>query len=214
MKKVVLMGDSIRMGYDKYVKEALGGVCEVYYPEVNCKYAVETLRFAHEWKNKGGWPDDVDLVHWNCGLWDALELFGDEPLTSIDYYSEAILRIHKRIRMLYPKAKIVFATSTAVIEEKCSPDFRRHNKTIEKYNRAAVSALSGTDAMIDDLYPLSRTCPENYHSDAVHFYTDEGTALLGGKVLSVICAELGIDRKEVRLDSFEPEAYSKENIGY
>ena len=29
MKKVVLLGDSIRMGYDKYVKEALDGVCEV-----------------------------------------------------------------------------------------------------------------------------------------------------------------------------------------
>ena len=32
MKKIVLIGDSIRMGYDKYVKMALEGVAEVYYP--------------------------------------------------------------------------------------------------------------------------------------------------------------------------------------
>ena len=31
MKKVLLLGDSIRMGYDDYVKEILQGKCEVYY---------------------------------------------------------------------------------------------------------------------------------------------------------------------------------------
>ena len=108
MKKIVLLGDSIRMGYDKYVKEALKNVAEVYYPEENCRFAENLLRFAHDWKAKGNWPDDVDLVHWNAGLWDALELFGDEPLTTFDYYGQAIFRIHKRLRMLFPKAKIVF----------------------------------------------------------------------------------------------------------
>ena len=55
MKKIVLIGDSIRMGYDKYVKEALEGVCEVFYPEENCKFAEYVLRFVHEWKKNGGW---------------------------------------------------------------------------------------------------------------------------------------------------------------
>ena len=36
MKKVVILGDSIRMGYDKYVKEALKDVAAVYYPKDNC----------------------------------------------------------------------------------------------------------------------------------------------------------------------------------
>ena len=43
MKKIVLIGDSIRMGYDKYVKDALSGVAEVYYPEENCKFAEYVL---------------------------------------------------------------------------------------------------------------------------------------------------------------------------
>ena len=32
------------MGYDKYVKEALAGAAEVYYPEENCRFAEYVLR--------------------------------------------------------------------------------------------------------------------------------------------------------------------------
>ena len=214
MKNIVLLGDSIRMGYDKYVKEALSDVANVYYPNDNCAFAVHTLRYAHEWKSKGGWPDDVDLVHWNAGLWDALELFGDEPLTSLSYYGEAIARIERRLRMLFPKAKFVFATSTPVLEEKCTKDFRRHNATIEKYNAVALEALKNTGTVINDLYPLAKSLPDDYHSDAVHYYTEKGTEYLGGRVLSVICRELGIEAKDVNLESFEPEKYSKDIIGF
>ena len=214
MKKVLLLGDSIRMGYDKYVREALAGEAEVFYPADNCKFAEYTLRFAHEWKKELGLSDDVDLVHWNAGLWDALELFGDEPLTSLSYYGEAIKRIDKRLRMLFPKAKLVFATSTAVNEKIMSRDFSRHNAIIEKYNAAAVAALSDTDTVINDLYPVSASVPDNYRSDWVHFYTPEGTELIGGTVLSVICGLLGISPEKVNIENFQPERYSKSNIGY
>ena len=95
MKKIMLIGDSIRMGYDEYVKNALQGVAEVYYPGENCRFAEYVLRYAHEWKSELKLDDSVDLVHWNAGLWDALELFGDDPLTSFSYYGEAIARIDK-----------------------------------------------------------------------------------------------------------------------
>ena len=214
MKKIVLIGDSIRMGYDKYVKEALANTAEVYYPAENSQYAENVLRFAHEWIDKSGFGSDVDLIHWNAGLWDCLELFGDEPLSTIDYYKGAIARIYKGLRMLCPKAKIVFATSTSVNEAIANPNFTRHNSTIEKYNKAALEALSGTDTVINDLWSLSLTFPDSYRSDWVHFYTPEGTENIGGKVLSVICAELNIDASEINLENFVPEKYSKDNIGY
>lgn len=214
MKKIVLIGDSIRMGYDKYVKEALSGVAEVYYPAENCRYAENVLRFAHDWKKQGEWPTDADLVHWNAGLWDALELFGDEPLTSYQYYGEAVARIHKRLRMLFPNAKIVFATSTAVIEERCSPDFKRHNANIEKFNKTAIDALADTDAKVNDMFALTLNCPAECHSDGVHFNNDKGIALTGGKVISVICKELDIAPADVNIENFEPERYSESNIGY
>ncbi len=214
MKKIVLIGDSIRMGYDKYVKDALKNVAEVYYPEENCKFAEYVLRFVHDWKGQGNWPEDVDLVHWNAGLWDCAELFGDDPLTSLSYYEEAIARIDQRLRMLFPKAKIVFATSTAVIEELGYEDFTRHNHIIMKYNNTAIKALSKTNTLINDLWTITANCPSSYHSDWVHYYTDEGTALIGNKVLSVICQELDISAEQVDLKNFTPEKYSADNIGH
>ena len=117
MKRIVLIGDSIRLGYEKYVKAAFEGTAEVYSPTENCRFAEYTLRFAHEWKIKGGWPEEVDVVHWNVGLWDVSRLYGDEPLTIKCAYENYIERINKRLRMMYPNAKFIFATSTAVKEE-------------------------------------------------------------------------------------------------
>lgn len=214
MKKIVLIGDSIRMGYDKYVKEALASVAEVYYPAENCCFGEYTLRYAHEWKQKGKWPDDVDLVHWNAGLWDALELFEDEPLSTLDYYENVIPRIDRRLRMLFPKAKMVFANSTTVLEHKASIDFRRHNATIKKYNEVAERVLADTDTVINDLYSLTASLPEEYHSDWVHYYTDKGTEMIGGRVLSVICNLLNIEAKSVNIENFSPEKYDKNNIGF
>ena len=168
MKKVILIGDSIKFGYFKYVQTALDGVAEVNHPKSSAMFGEYMLRFVHEWKKEYGWPDDVDLVHWNVGLWDALELFGDKPLTSLDYYEDVIGRLHKRLRMLFPKAKLVFATSTAVQEELYWDEFRRHNANIEAYNAAALRALADTDEVINDLYAVTFGCPKECYSDVTH----------------------------------------------
>ena len=116
--------------------------------------------------------------------------------------------------MLFPKAKIVFATSTAVDEALARPDFYRHNSTIEEYNAIALRALADTDEVINDLYALTSRLTRDYHSDFVHYYTDKGTEAIGGRVLSVICEQLSIDAKDVRIDGFSPENYSLDAIGY
>ena len=53
MKKIVLLGDSIRLGYEAYVREALSGVAEIYAPTENCRFAQYFFRYAHEWKSLG-----------------------------------------------------------------------------------------------------------------------------------------------------------------
>lgn len=214
MKKIVLIGDSIRMGYDKYVKEALADVAEVYYPTENCRFSQYVLRCAHTWKTAGEWPDDIDLVHWNAGLWDVIEVLGDEPLSTLEHYQNMIPRIDKRLRMLFPNAKMVFATSTAVAEHLCNKNMNRHNSTIKKYNDAAVKLLTAGGTVINDLYDISVNAPDSYHSDGVHYNTDEGRKLLGDKVVSVICNELGISASDVNIKDFKPENYDKSSIAY
>ena len=202
MKKIILIGDSIRMGYDKYVKDALKEEAEVFYPNENCRFAQYVLRSVSDWRNDGKWGDDADLVHWNAGLWDTLRLYGDEPLTPPEMYAEMIRRVDKRIRFLFPKAKFVFATSTRVIEERYGRDFKRYNRDIEEYNRIAVEALKDTDTVINDLYSFTASLPESYYSDVTHLYTAEGTNAMANKVLDIICAELGIEKQNYDVKNY------------
>lgn len=203
------------MGYDKYVKDALSGVAEVYYPNDSARFSQYTLRYLSDWKYDNGWGDDIDLVHWNTGLWDVLEMYGEAPISNPQQYGETIGKIEKQIRILFPNAVQIFATSTSVIEEKYGPTRKRHNSTIEQYNRIAVEVLSPTDCRINDLYTLTQNAPvEIRNGDPTHFYTPEGTKLIGDRVLSYICGELGIAASEVNLENFVPEKYDKKTIGY
>lgn len=197
MKKIVLIGDSIRLGYEKYVKEAFDGVADVYSPTENCRFAEYTLRFAHEWKSKGEWPTDVDAVHWNAGLWDVLRILGDDPLTPKCAYENFIRRIDKRLRAIFPNAKFIFATSTAVKEEGYGSSFKRFNKDIEEYNAIALSVLSETDTMIDDLYAVTKDIPDACRSDMTHFNTPDGVKTMGSAVVGSLCDVLGISETDL-----------------
>ncbi|MBO5761465.1 MAG: hypothetical protein J6S53_07985, partial [Lentisphaeria bacterium] len=73
MKNLLLLGDSIRMGYDSYVQEKLAGRMNVFFPEENCRFAQYTLRTLSDWKGQLSLPE-IQVVHWNNGLWDVLHL--------------------------------------------------------------------------------------------------------------------------------------------
>lgn len=196
MKKVVLLGDSTREGYQEYVKDKLDGIAEVLHPNENCRFALYLLRYVHMWKKEGNWGDDVDLVHWNAGLWDVIHVAGQETTTEPDHYVSVIRRIDKRLRVLFPNAQLVFATSTPGVDSRYDKkDAFRCNREIEMYNMLAVGALWDTDEVIDDLYTAAKGLPDSYFIDPVH-YTPEGRALLGETVLSSICPLLGFKKME------------------
>lgn len=203
MKKIFLVGDSIRIGYCKYVKEALKGSCEVYFPADNCRFSQYVLRFIGDWKKNLGLGDDIDLVHWNAGLWDTDTLYGDEPLTPIEYYKSNIDRICKRIKLLFPNAQVIFATSTPVVEERYAPTFCRKNALIEKYNAAAVEIVKQHGFAVNDLYAACKGMPASYYIDATHPYTPEGTQRLTSTVLNVLCEALELPKQEFTLTTCE-----------
>ena len=203
MKNLLLIGDSIRMGYDKSVKKTLEGKANVIFPEENCRFASYLLRNFHEYlKDIKG--EDIDVVHWNAGLWDCLRLFEEEPHTPIEVYSYYIERLCVRIKKICPNAKVIFATSTAVLSEKMDKNFKRYNEEIEKYNEAAVEVVKKHGFEVNDLYAVSASLPEEAHSDAVHYYTPMGTESFTEKVLSYVLPALGIEGKsEYREDMYK-----------
>ena len=190
MKKIFLIGDSIRFGakgspgYGIYVKEKLAGKAEVYAPTVNCSFAQYTFRFLHQWASDSP-RDEIDVVHWNNGLWDVLRLLGDDPFTDIEFYGVILTRLHKRIRLLFPNAKIVFALSTSVKEEWTTEDFVRLNSDIERYNKKAIEVLSPLGVTFDDLYTVSCSFDDSLRSEFVHF-GEEASSILADAVIRSI----------------------------
>jgi len=208
MKNVLLLGDSIRRGYDMSVRESLDGKANVYFPEENCRFASYLLRYLHEYKRLLG-EEQVDVLHWNAGLWDCLRLFGEEPHTPVEVYVYYIERICKRIQKLFPEAKVIFATSTRVDSERMDPDFKRYNEEIESYNEAAVKIVTKYGFQVNDLYALSATLPAEAHSDAVHYYTPIGTKVFTEQVLSYLLPALDIEEQT----EYKENLYTDEPVG-
>ena len=208
MKNLLLIGDSIRMGYDKAVQKTLEGKANVYFPAENCRFASYVLRYLHEYKalmnNK-----KVDVIHWNAGLWDCLRLFEEEPHTPIEVYAYYIDRICVRIKKLFPNAKVIFATSTAVLSVKMSKDFKRYNEEIEAYNQAAIKVVKNHGFLINDLYAISTSLSKDAHSDPVHYYTASGTKAFTNQVLSYVVPALEIN-DEI---TYEEALYTDAPIG-
>ena len=215
MKKIILLGDSIRMGYDKYVKMALEGEAEVFSPTENCRFTQYMLRFLHKWVADSGFGKDTDLVHFNVGLWDVIQIMYDEPITPIDVYEQYLHRICKRIRECCPKAKVIFATSTPIHQanyESVKHEFWRSNETIKAYNAVAVKVMKEHGIEVNDLYALMEGAPDHYFSDRTHYYTKDGTRLLTEQVLATIENTLGIKGKQLDYDMLFTKANNVEGM--
>lgn len=204
-KKVLLIGDSIRMGYDKYVKRHLVDTCDIYYPSENCRFAQYILRNLKDWKKELNVSDDLDLLHWNVGLWDTLELFEDGCLTPPDFYEYFLEKICRQIKILFPKAKVIFATSTPVLEHRfLTPKISvRKNDKIKEYNDIAAKVCKKYGFEINDLYSVVENVPEKYYSDMTHLYTPEGTQLLTDAVIKKICEVLEIPYKKFSITDYQ-----------
>ena len=176
--------------YDKYIKMAFEGIADVFYPEENCRFTTYIIRNLYEWKKQLG-CEDVDLVHWNAGLWDDLVMIDGKPLVSLEDYKLNIERICNLISQLFPTAKMIFATSTPVREELFN-EIKRFNKDTEAYNKAATETVTCHGGSVNDLYTLMTSVPVEYHSDLTHYYTKEGTRVITEQVKKHIENALGI----------------------
>ncbi len=184
MKKVVLLGDSIRMmGYGPLVPAMLGAEYEVWQPEDNCRFASYTLRMLFEQK---GHMEGADVIHWNNGLWDTCELFGDGPFTPVEIYAQQIERIGRILLTYAPK--VIFATTTVPHPAKDDHTWAR----IQAFNEAARAVLEPMGILINDLYPLIAN--EHYEElllpDQIHL-SAKGAEIVAEQVTKAIKTAAG-----------------------
>ena len=188
MKKVLLLGDSIRQNYQYYVEDELRSEAIVKYPNDNGRFCQFTLRYVQDWiRILSDGENDFDIIHFNCGLWDVLRLSNEEDtFTSEEEYGKLLVRIYNRLKFLCPNARIIFALSTKVIEPGFEPGERyaiRRNEDIQRFNTRAQKVFDTLDVEINDLWYVSDKLPSEAHSDDVHFETEMGSTALGKQVI-------------------------------
>jgi len=66
LPEVLIIGDSISIGYTPFVKQMLGGIAGVYHNPGNGRYTGYGLEKIEEWLGDESW----DVIHFNRGLWD------------------------------------------------------------------------------------------------------------------------------------------------
>lgn len=180
MKKIALLGDSLRyIGYGTKVPELLKDEYEVYQPDDNCRYAKYTLRALYDWDTE---IKGAEIIHWNNGMWDVSDLYGNGRLTPVDEYVRDMLRIHDVLSTRYTE-KIIFATTTPVLE----PYAYQDNAVIREYNAAIVPELMKRGVVINDLYSLiAENIPEYIRDDDHLHLTSKGIDVAAAQVVGFI----------------------------
>ena len=184
MKKVTLLGDSIRLiGYGLKTPEYLGKEYTVFQPKDNCRFASYMLRMIYDCREE---IETSDAVQFNCGSWDACDLFGDGAFTPLPEYLQTMLRITQLLRQMCPK--VIFATTTPVLDGRTD----QRNDLIIKENEALVPLLLERGIVINDLYATVQADAGRFirADDCVHL-TEYGIDALARQTAQIIKKELG-----------------------
>lgn len=154
LPKVLLLGDSIRLGYAPLVAKKLEGVAEVISPKDNGGDTATTLKMLDEWLK------DVKptVVHFNCGLHDLkFDKKTQKHQVPPDDYEKNLRAIVERLRKATPN--VIFANTTPIIDDRHAgrkADFDRFDKDVKGYNERAAKVLAELGVVVDDLDRIVR----------------------------------------------------------
>ena len=185
MKRVVLLGDSITMGYARYVRGRLRMRADVISPEETAGNSQNLLAHLDEWAINL-YPQ---VIHVNCGLHDIRREFGaDQTAVPLEDFKKNLRTIFERLKR-ETKAKVIWATITPVLERwhRENNKFDRLEQDLIDYNIAAANMAEEMHIPIDNLYGMlvEANLGELLLFDGWH-YKEEGYSLMGRTVAEFI----------------------------
>ena len=149
--KVVLIGDSIRGGYQPFVAGKLEGEATVWGPEPNCRHSLWALDHFEEWV-AGQKPD---VVHVNFGIHDAVLMDDGEHQILLDQYCLCLRRFIARAKQL-DGTTLIWATTTPMYSPAEGVPMAQWSKAkaigIDDYNAAALKIVNAEGLPVDDLH--------------------------------------------------------------
>ena len=175
-EKLLLLGDSIMLGYAPFLKSALEGSLPVVYPKENCRNTAYLLTEINRIVSDVG--SDATLVQLNCGHWDAAHFGGDVlPLTDVKEYERNLTLLLHRLYRLLPHARFILATTTPMHPEGVTGANPRTTEEIEEYNKRLRLVAKREGIATVDLFAEVSRYPVSFFADYCHL-TPEGYSYL------------------------------------
>lgn len=194
LPKVVLIGDSIRLGYAPLVAKRLEGKAVVASPKANGGDSANVLKNLDAWVIR----EKPALVHLNCGLHDLkFDKKTKQHQVGPDQYKANLEQIVARIRK-ETAAALVFATTTPILDErhaKRKASFDRFKADVRRFNEVAAAVMKKAGVPVNDLHAVvTKGGPEKLlGADGTH-YTPAGNERLADAVADAILRQLKVRR--------------------
>jgi hypothetical protein len=190
LPNVLIIGDSISLGYTPFVKKILNGkaIVEHNNGNGNAEYTGSGIVMLDKWLGSRKW----DVIHFNWGLWDMYGWrFSDKDLTPAMY--------KKRLEILVARLKktgatLIWGTTTPVCPKPEVTMLKKFStkvvisSTLEnEYRNIALQIMKENNVKVDDLYSLIQPEREKYAiaPNNVH-YTKDGYKKLAKQVAESI----------------------------
>jgi lysophospholipase L1-like esterase len=200
LPNVLLLGDSISIGYTLQVRKILQGKANIFRPvtadgskAVNCEGTTAGVKQIDGWLAGQKW----DVIHFNWGLHDLKHVVAEgssknsdnpsDPVqATIEQYSRNLDLIAGKLKAT--GARLIFATTTPVAPGTINPP--REPDAPARYNAAAKKLMEAYGIRVNDLFGLCEPqlqklqLPRNVH------FTKAGSEVLALQVAAVIEEEL------------------------
>jgi acyl-CoA thioesterase-1 len=194
LPRVMIIGDSISVGYTDGVREELAGKANVYRVQGNAGPSSSGAQRVDEWiaSGNGHW----DVIHFNFGLHDIkLGTGGKEnrPFPTADGHQVPPDEYERNLRQIVAKLKrtgatLIWCSTTPIPQGKLDPPRRPGDELT--YNQIAQKVMIENGVAIDDLYAAALSRMPGIQLPANVHFTKDGSAVLAKYVAASIKAAL------------------------
>lgn len=182
LPRVLLIGDSISIGYTQPTRKLLEGKANVHRIPANGGPTKNGVANIQKWLGTGKW----DVIHFNWGIHDLKFMpDGKRQVEAADY--EANLR-SLVATLKATGAKLIWASTTPIPEGELNP--QRKFGQVPEYNAIAAKVMTENGVTINDLNAWMTPRFEELHKPKDLHYTDAGSEHLARKVAEAITLAL------------------------
>lgn len=196
LPNVLILGDSISMGYTPVVTQRLKGKANVFRPTnekgraENCAGTVNGVKNIDRWLKAG--DRKWSVIHFNFGLHDLKRVQPDSKKNSNDpkhprqsepdAYRKQLTEIVAKLKKT--KATLIFATTTPIPAGGVKP--HRDIADPERYNAIAREIMKANNIEINDLFALANPRQKEIMRPVNVHFTKQGSEVLGKQVAETI----------------------------